>query len=291
MGNYDIFGFEVETNGENSVYSRENNYGIDTEREKAIIIAQIEREKEDQRDRVREFIDANTPKKGVITKEFWDVPMPSHNEYLKNKDAELSTYGGLMLQSNYGGIYNTESQRYLYKNKLNNKELMDMCNISESTLKRHLAKLRKVKIGDKEPLITTENTPNGVVYKLNYAIDDKYYVTIPNDILQYLIKTSNNSMIKLYIFFKVQLANGSKEMQRDFICSSLGYKVGKGNNDVISMMTNDLVAKGLLTKTERIEFFYDEATDRDIPKTLITYGLTTDEYWRKYQMSLTKKEK
>lgn len=276
--NLDIFGLPMDD--------------IDIEREKDLIRAEAKAEAEANRIRFEQFMEENTPKKGVITKEFWDVPMPSHNDYLKNKDAELSTYGGLMLQSNYGGIYNTEAQRYIYKNKVNNKELIDMCNISESTLKRHLAKLKKVKIEDKEPLITTENTPNGVVYKLNYAVDEKYYVTIPNDILQYLIKTSNSNMIKLYIFFKVQLANGSKEMQREFIANSIGYNgSSKKALDGLSMMTNDLVAKGLLTKTERVEFFYDEATDREVPKTLITYGLTTDEYWREYQMSLTKKAK
>ncbi len=284
--NLDIFGLPMD--GRND---RDNNYGIDTEREKAIIMAQMERDKIDQRDRLREFIDANTPNKGVTTKEFWDVPMPSHNEYLKNKDVDFNVYGGLMLESNYGGIYNTESQRYIYKNKLDNKEIANMCNISESTVKRAFNKLKKVKIEDKEPLITTENTPNGIVYKLNYAVDDKYYVTIPNDILQYLIDTTNNNMIKLYVFFKVQLANGSKQMQREFIANAIGLNgSSKKALDVISNMTNSLVANGLITKTERVEFFYDETKDREVPKTLITYGLVGDEHWREYQRSLTKKK-
>lgn len=261
---------------------------IDTEREKEIIRAEAKADKEAFRVRFEQYMEENTPKKGVITKEFWDVPMPSHNGYLNNKDVNLNVYGGLMLQSNYGGIYNTEAQRYIYKNKLNNEELANMCNISESTVKRAFNKLKKAKIEDKEPLITTENTPNGIVYKLNYAVDDKYYVTIPNDILQYLIKTSNNTMIKLYIFFKVQLANGSKKMQREFIANAIGYST-KNLKD-ISLMTNDLVAKGLITKTEERVVFYDEVRDREIPKTIITYGLTTDEEWREYQKSLTKRK-
>ena len=55
-------------------------------------------------------------------------------------------------------------------------------------------------------------------------------------------------------------------------------------------MTNDLVAKGLITKTEERVVFYDEVRDREIPKTIITYGLTTDEEWREYQKSLTKRK-
>lgn len=265
-----------------------DNMHIDTEREKEIIRAEAKADKEAFRVRFEQYMEENTPKKGVITKEFWDVPMPSHNGYLNNKDVNLNIYGGLMLQSNYGGIYNTEAQRYIYKNKLNNEELANMCNISESTVKRAFNKLKKAKIEDKEPLITTENTPNGIVYKLNYAVDDKYYVTIPNDILQYLIKTSNNTMIKLYIFFKVQLANGSKKMQREFIANAIGYST-KNLKD-ISLMTNDLVAKGLITKTEERVVFYDEVRDREIPKTIVTYELTTDKEWREYQKSLTKRK-
>lgn len=272
-------------------YSREDNYGIDTEREKAIIKAQMGAEKLEQNNRLDKFIYDNTPKKGVIKKEFWDVPMPSHNDYLNNKDVDLSIYGGIMLESNYGGIYNTEAQRYLYKNKLDNKEIANMCNVSESTVKRAFNKLKKAKIGDSEPLITTENTPNGIVYKLNYAVDDRYYVTIPNDILQYLIDTSNNNMIKLYVFFKVQLAKGSKQMQREFIANGIGLNgSSKKALDGLSNLTNDLVAKGLIVKSERVEFFYDEIKGREVPKTLITYGLTADESWREYQRSLTTKD-
>lgn len=260
---------------------------------RAELEAEIEQNKIEHKSRLDKFIEDNTPSPkgtGDITK-VWDVPIPSHNDHLNNKDVDYAIYGGLTLFSNYGGIYNTEAQRYIYKNKINDEKeiLLDMCNTSESTLKRNLNKLKKIKIKDNLPLVSTENTPNGVVYKLNYAVEDKYYVTIPSDILNYLIKTSNSNMIRLYVFFKVQLANGSKEMQRDYINSYLGYKVGKGNNDALTLMTNDLVAKGLLTKTERVEFFYDEEKGREIPKTLVTYGLNTDSYWREYQKGLTQR--
>lgn len=260
--------------------SAEDRAEIQMERE--LLIAQIEREETETKNAIDKWVEENTPKKGIVTKEVWNVPIPSHNDYIKNKDVDFSIYSGLSLVSKYGGkANNMETQRYIYKNALDFKEVADVCNVSESTVKRALNKLKKVKIdGNFVTLVSAENTPNGVVYKLNYGVDDKYYVTIPNNTLQYLIDTSNSNMIKLYVFFKVQLANGSKEMQREFIADALGFKRNsKIMLDKISNMTTDLVAKGLITKTERREVFYDEKTNREIPKTLIRYELTTYEQW------------
>lgn len=277
----DVFGFP-----------KAQNECIDFEKEKMIIQNQKEAERIERQNRIQKLIEDNTPKKGVVTKEVWDVPIPSHNNYLRDKNADYTVYSGISLVSNFGGMYNMETQRYIYKNKLDFKEMAEVCNISESTVKRSFNKLKNVKIEGYDPLIATENTPNGVVYKLNYGVDDKYYVTIPNDILQYLIKTSNSNMIKLYVFLKVQLKDGSKQMQREFIADHLGFNSKSSKAlDNVSEMTTDLVAKGLLIKTERFEFFYDEINKREIPKKLVTYELTTDEYWRYYKATLTKKVK
>lgn len=244
--------------------------------------AEIEAEKIDKQNKLDMWVEDNTPKKGVVTTEVWNVPIPSHNDYIKNKDVDYLIYSELSVNSKYGGkANNMETQRYIYKNALDYKEVADVCNVSESTVKRAFSRLKKVKVdGNFVTLISTENTPNGIVYKLNYGVDDKYYVTIPNNTLQYLIDTSNSNMIKLYVFFKVQLANGSKEMQREFIADALGFNTSNIKMlDKVSNMTKDLMAKGLLTKTERVEFFYDEKTNREIPKTLIRYSLTTYEQW------------
>lgn len=266
-------------------------FKAELERERASIMAQMEIEQTEKQTLIDKWVEENTPKKGAVTKEVWNVPIPSHNDYINNKDVDYSVYSGLSLISNYGGkANNMETQRYIYKNALDFKEVADVCNVSESTVKRALNKLKKVKIdGNFVTLISTENTPNGVVYKLNYGVDDKYYVTIPNNILQYLIDTSNSNMIKLYVFFKVQLAKGSKEMQREFIADALGFKRdSKIMLDKISNMTTDLVAKGLITKSERIEVFYDEKNNREIPKKLIRYELTTYEQWVEHIQNIGK---
>lgn len=232
---------------------------------------------------------ADTPEDGGS--KVWAVPMPSHNEYIKSKDVDFIVYGGLMLMSNFDKLNNIESQRYIYKNKFSNKEVADMVEVSESTIKRNMNKLKKAIIEGKDPLVTLENTSNGLVYKLNYSVDDKYYVTIANDLLKYLIRTSNNNMIKLYILLKVQLADGRKQMQREYLANAIGLKgESKKAQETISDMTTDLVAKGLLKKYSKVEFFYDEKKGREVPKTLVSYELVSEDDWRKYKDSLTTKE-
>lgn len=237
----------------------------------------------------------DVPETGADTTEdggskVWAVPVPSHNEYISCKDVDYSIYGGLLLMSNFDKVNNLEAQRYIYKNKFSTKELASLTGVSEVTIKRNMSKLKKAKIEGAEPLVTIENTPNGAVYKLNYSVGDKYYTTISSDVLKYLIDTANSNMIRLYVFFKVQLKEGRKQIQRDFICSSLGYKVGKGNNDLISNMTTGLMAHGLIKKYERVEFFYDEKKGREVPKTLVSYELVPEDKWREYKEGLTIKE-
>lgn len=246
-------------------------------------------------DNVTEEIETDTEIVEEQTEEtgesIWSVPMPSHNEYIKSKDVDFTVYGGLMLLSKFDRVNNMEAQRYIYKNSFKNEEVAELVEVSESTIKRNMNKLKKAIIEGHDPLVTLENTSNGVVYKLNYAIDDKYYVTISNDLLKYLIRTSNNNMIKLYIFLKVQLAEGRKQMQREFLANAIGLKgSGRKAQDTISDMTTDLVAKGLIKKYERVEFFIDEKTGKQKPKTLVSYELVPEDKWREYKEGLTIKE-
>lgn len=242
-----------------------------------------------------EFLERMKPKKGVITKEVWDVPLPSHNGYLRNKNIDYNLLGGLTLMSNFDNLQNRcEGNRYMYKNSFDTEEMSALCGISESTIKRNFNKLKRAlpKEDAEKALLSVENTPNGAVYKINFATEGKYFVTIPSDVLHYLIKATNKEVIKLYVFFKVQLANGSKQMQREFIAESLGMnKDSLRQLDNISLLTNSLVAHGLLTKSSRVEVFWDEVSQREVPKTLITYGLTTHEEWLEYYKELTKKQK
>lgn len=245
------------------------------------------------RESFEEFIKRNTPQKGVVTKEIWEVPLPSHNGYLSNKDVDYNLLGGLILMSNFDGLQNRyEGNRYMYKNSFDTEGIQSLCGISESTVKRNFNKLKRAlpKEDAEKALITVENTEHGAVYKINFATEGKYFVTIPSVILHYLVKATNKEVIRLYVFFLVQLANGPKQMQREYIADAIGInKDSTKALDNVSLLTNSLVAHGLLTKSSRVEFFFDG--EREVPKTLVTYGLTTFEEFMEHYNSLTKKSK
>ena len=282
-----------------------DSYKIDTEREKEIIRAKAKAEAEEKKEKVNQWVKENSPtaKGSGDPNAVWHVPITSHFDHLKNKDINMCTLGGLTLISKYGGKAHNMNERYIYKNDLDFNELAVASNVSESTAKRHFNKLKKIAIEGNKPLISTENTSNGIVYKINYAtakLDEygdpsknRYYTTIESDLLKYLIDNTNDNVIKLYVFFKVHLIQDdqyiTKEMQREYLASGIGFKTTKIMCDKISTMTSGLVAHGLLFKEEKLEFVYDETKGREVPKTKVRYKLASYDQWLNYQKELDQK--
>lgn len=225
----------------------------------------------------------NTPTKGVITKDIWDVPIPSNKDILTNKNVDMIHLGAVLLDSNYGGSNNMNS-RYIYKAKLwNNKlevtnedgttEVIDLyegkdklpviahkLGMSLATFRRRLKALLDTKLGLFEVGI---NADGEVFYKINYAKDNKYYVTIPSDVLEYLITVCNSNMIKFYILFKYNLTkvikddkgnfvrteNIRKQMTYDYLLENIGYSA-KLNRKKVAIMIDGLISLGLIKHYE-----------------------------------------
>lgn len=221
-----------------------------------------------------------------VEEQIWLAPMPSHKEYLKNKEINIDLYGAITLESNWDG--NSESQRHISKKKLNERkeDIMELCGISERTYKRYMPKLKNISINGEAPLITTDKGASGTVFKLNYSVGGKYFVTIESDILKFLVNVARKDVLRLYIFLKVQLANGSKQMQREFIASNIGYSNDDKALDKITDMIKALVAFGLITKEESTKTVYNKALGKKMPKTLITYNLTSYDCWKEYYKKL-----
>lgn len=238
--NLDIFGLPMDT-----IYNRENNYGIDTEREKAIIRAEAKAEKEATLDLDRQWKEENTPKKGIVTKEVWDVPMPTHKDIMMSK-LDYQFLGAVLLNSNYGGkANNMYGERFIYKNKLwalddeeNVPKIAKELRISESTFKRKVKALLDTKLGIVE---ICNNEDGEVFYKIKYATDYKYFITIKSDMLDRLITSTNSNMIKLYALMCYNLTesvmneDGSysykyirKQMTYDYMAENIG--LSKGTN-------------------------------------------------------------
>lgn len=281
-------------------------YKIDTEKEKEIIRAKAKAEAEEKKAKVDQWIKENSPtaKGSGDPNKIFPVSMPSHFDYLGNDNVDMKVYGAMMLNSNHGGKANNQyGERYLYMNKLKDIKGFDdegnrikIKGLSESTLKRHIVKLRKVKIGESDPLITVENTPNGIVYKLNYATTvkdqhgentkDRYFVEIPSDIMNDLVITSKDGVIKTYILLNVLLKDHpeGKEIQREYIASIIGVE----DEGTISKYTTDLVKKGLIYKEERRSTDYDQKKDKIEYKTHTKYKLVDPEDYRKYNKAIKK---
>lgn len=279
---------------------------IDTNREKEIIKAKAKAKADERKAKVDQWITENSPtaKGSGDPEKVWNVPMPSHFDYLGNNNVDMKVYGAMVLNSNHGGKANNQcGERYLYMNKLKDIKGFDdegnkikIKGLSESTLKRHIVKLRKVKIGDSDPLITLENTPNGIVYKLNYATTvkdeqgdntkDRYFIEIPSDIMNELVITSKDGVIKTYILLNVLLKDHpeGKEIQREYIASVIGVE----DEGTISKYTTDLVKKGLIYKQERRSTDYDQKKDKVEYKTHTKYKLVDPEDYRKYNKAIKK---
>ena len=90
---------------------------IDFSYEKKLIHDKMNEEASRKKELVKQVIEATTYKKGEITKEVFNLPMPSSKDFLNNKNVNVKTYGAIMLKSNWGGKFLNQTDRYLYKNK------------------------------------------------------------------------------------------------------------------------------------------------------------------------------
>lgn len=226
------------------------------------------------------FKEEYTPKKGVITKEVWDVPMPSYKDIIMNKDIDYQLLSNIMLKSNFGGRVNNMDNRYIYKVKLwdnkielDNGEVVNLMDgkhklpiianelgMSLSTFKRKLKALMDTKLGLIEIGI---NESGDVFYNIKYAKDGKYYVTIPSDVLEYLITVCNSNMIKFYILFRYNLTEPifnedgtfkelryiKKQMTYDYLLENIGYSTKLNRKKVLTMI-DGLISLGLLKAYE-----------------------------------------
>lgn len=208
------------------------------------------------------------PKKGVITKEVWDVPMPSAKKYMQNKKLDYQFLGAVMLQSNYGGkVNNSMKERFIYKNKLYSIKdgekiptIASELGISRATFFKKVKRLIDVDMG----LVEVGHNEDGeIFYKINYATDNKHYVTIPSDILEYLVKCTNSNILKFYILFLYNLTEPifnelgdfvgtkriRKQMTYEYLVLNCGLSPSRSRKD-IHMWIDLLVSVGLLNAYE-----------------------------------------
>lgn len=256
MEELDIFGLPIED------YPNYDYGCIDTEREKEIIKSQIKSKAEQYEDLNKIWFEENTPQKGVITKEIWDVPIPTHKKIMMS-DLDYQFLGSVILNSNYGGkANNMYGERFIYKDKLwaldddeNIPKIAAELKISLSTFKRKVKALLNADLGVVEICI---NEGGDVFYKIKYATDYKYFITIKSDMLEELVASTNSNIIKIYSLMcynlteAVQKEDGSyeykhirKQMTYEYMLEQIGYAKSL-NRKKVSTMLNSLRKLGFI---------------------------------------------
>ena len=225
------------------------------------------------------------------------VPLPAHNEILRDKKFKYNTFASLMASSNknIGDVKGMEFTNYLYDNKI--KDALDFIyettgkRISERTFNSHMKNI----IDSGYDLVDLQNTPNGLVYLLRAEYDGGYFVTIPFIQLKELLLSTNKNALKIYVFLKDYLKNAKQgeftPIDRAFIARSIGLSDKSVKNlDAISVILKSLVKLGFIEIKETVKKEVSKKDPSKIQvKTIYAYRICTlAEYLEKDSKAIIK---
>lgn len=170
---------------------------------------------------------------------------PTSKKYLSSKEMDYVLWFlfqklSYQRQDREGCSDNTEDWRYAYKKESEEEILKKM---SKSSLRRNLPKLKKL------GLITEAKDSKGKkVYLLKHSFieeNEKGYVLIPKDKIDYLISL-NNSALKTYLYLVKLSKHGEQEAypKRQTICKEIG--IGEQSTALISAYIKTLKKLGLI---------------------------------------------
>lgn len=215
---------------------------IDFDYEKNLLYENMKDEELYRKKLIKEVIEATTYKKGNITKEVFKLPMPTKN-FIDNKNVNVRTYGAIMLNSNWGGKFLNPNDRYLYKDKFDEviEQITQELNISQSTIKRHINKLKKCDI---KAIELTKTSNNELVYRLNYGVFNEEsgnlesFVTITNIALRQLVNAYSENSLRIYLFLLSKCYKGEAYIKQEEICQAIGlsYKTRKVVTDCVEAL-------------------------------------------------------
>ena len=230
-------------------------------------------------------------------KDYRNIPLPAHNEILRDKKFKYNTFASLMASSNknIGDVKGMEFTNYLYDNKI--KDVLDFIydttgkRISERTFNSHMKNI----IDSGYDLVDLQNTPNGLAYLLRAEYEGGYYVSIPFIQLKELLLYTNKNALKIYIFLKDYLKNAKQgeftPIDRRFIARSVGLSDKSVKNlDAISVMLKGLVKSGFIEIKETVkkEVSKQDPSKKQV-KTIYAYRICTlDEYLAKDSKAIIK---
>lgn len=209
------------------------------------------------------------------------LPISSYDDYLQNLKYYME-YGIITYYSNFkkqDDFGNEALFRYVYENKLkDNQEQIEK--ISKKKFTTVLKNIRKLVKMDNN-LVVASNSPSGIVYTINYSTEPHgYYVTIHHEILKYLLDTSNEDALKLYVFMCYRCKKGETKITLKEMANAIG--LSPNSKDNLQKITNITMSfdDNLIKKRYVYETVYDEDTNKFKTKKFCYYTIMTYEQFK-----------
>ena len=209
------------------------------------------------------------------------LPISSYDDYLQNLKYYME-YGIITYYSNFkkqDDFGNEALFRYVYENKLkDNQEQIEK--ISKKKFTTVLKNIRKLVKMDNN-LVVASNSPSGIVYTINYSTEPHgYYITIHHEILKYLLDTSNEDALKLYVFMCYRCKKGETKLTLKEMANAIG--LSPNSKDNLQKITNITMSfdDNLIKKRYVYETVYDEDTNKFKTKKFCYYTIMTYEQFK-----------
>lgn len=184
--------------------------------------------------------------------------VPADKEFMENKGVYDLLYGLIQIESNWN---DQELHRFIYKNKIKKSKWAKLCGVSRPTLNKVI-----------DNLVNNGYLIDCGVY---YQIPDKgeYYQLIPIETLKFLVNTSSNNTIKVFVILASlykAYGNDAYFTQRSLL-KTIGYSATYG--------ANHKLIKNILTNLENNGFIktYEEDLDGVCIKRISYFNPEPDE--------------
>lgn len=173
------------------------------------------------------------------------VPMPTRAKEIQNKEYDYQVLGFIQCHSNFENMQDYGYSRndfygetYTYYNKL---DFGGYGMKNNSTYSKKIAKMLKID----DSLINTEIRFDELVYKIDYAKEGKYFVTIPQPMLKELVTCTKSNVIKTYCVLCYMLQDGAKQISN----VKLRELTGVSSDNTMDTILKVLVKLGYIKRT------------------------------------------
>lgn len=189
--------------------------------------------------------------------EVWNVPLCTHKDLLTNKKFKYEDLVPLVLESKKNPS-SIEPYRYIYV-----EDVMEVLGrmYTGSTINKKI----KALIDNSNGTITKEVVNGNLVYKIYHSIEDKYYTTVPSDMLDFLSKVGSTGLIKLYLLLRYELKNGSKQISMQYMCDRINIR----SRTTMDALLKSLVLQGYITRELKTLYVNTERPTQEYEYTLV----------------------